>query len=282
MSANSKISWTDSTWNPVVGCTKVSAGCKHCYAKELHDLRYRARLAGKKMPEQYALPFESVQLIQDRLGMPFHWRAPRRIFVNSVSDLFHEDVPFWFIDHVFNTIAHTPWHTYQILTKRAERMLAWCQKRDDPLPKNVWLVVSVEDQAAADLRIPYLVKTGAAVKGVSCEPLLGPVDLQLRGRNYGGSNEFVNWVICGGESGPNARPMYAGWARYLLHQCQEAEVPFYFKQWGEWCQVYQAQISKGEITGKAYHSWPDGSGSLRVGVARSGILLDGVEWREMP
>jgi len=280
MSAKSKISWTDATWNPVVGCTKISAGCKECYAKALHDLRYKARLAGKRLPMQYALPFETVQLMPERLDMPLHWRKGRRVFVNSMSDLFHPDVPFDFIDKVFWTIENAPQHTFQILTKRAAQMLVWCQQRGKPLPVNAWLGVTVENQEAADSQIPYLIKTGAAVKFLSCEPLLEKVDLQLRGRNYGGHNEFVTWVICGGESGPRARPMYAGWARYLLHQCQEAGVPFYFKQWGEWCQDLQPQIK--DATGKAFYRWPDGSGSLRVGVQKSGHLLDGDEWRQLP
>jgi protein gp37 len=280
MSGKTGIAWTDATWNPVVGCTKISLGCKNCYAKTLHDLRHQAYLAGKKIPAQYALPFETVQLMPSRLDMPSHWRAPRRIFVNSVSDLFHPDVPFWFIDQVFNVMEHTPRHTFQLLTKRGAQMLAWCQKRDDPLPVNVWLGVSVENQQTADEQIPYLVKTGAALKFVSCEPLLERVDLELRGRNYGIGNQFVDWVICGGESGANARPMYVGWVRNLLRQCEVSEVPFFFKQWGEWCQDKQPQIK--DATGKAFHYWPDGSGSLRVGVAKAGHLLDGEEYREWP
>lgn len=213
---DSSISWTDKTWNPVVGCNRVSPGCAHCYAKALHDMRHRAHLAGKQTAPQYALPFETVQLMPNRLDYPLHWRRPARIFVNSVSDLFHEDVPVEFLARVFDVMAcatltchghkwekHTDecWtgtpHTFQVLTKRPERMLKVlteelpeyvfnCWPGDSalsiamevawPLP-NVWLGTSVENQRWADERIPLLLRTPAAVRFLSCEPLLGPVDL---------------------------------------------------------------------------------------------------------
>jgi protein gp37 len=275
---STKISWTDETWNPVVGCTKISDGCRNCYAKALHDMRNQAYHAGKKLPAQYALPFETIQLMDDRLEMPLHWRAPRRVFVDSVSDLFHESVPFSFITRVFEVMGRASQHTFQVLTKRPERMLMWAKQRQEPIPANVWGGVSVENQAAADERIPLLVQAGFALNFVSCEPLLGHVDLQLRGRNYGIGDQYVSWVICGGESGPDARPMYVGWARSLQYQCKEAEVAFHFKQWGEWCHNSQTQMRG--LTGKEFYRWPDGSGSLRVGVARAGHWLDGAERRE--
>jgi protein gp37 len=199
------IEWTDATWNPVVGCRKVSEGCRHCYAKTLHDLRHAASKAGKRVPLQYARPFEDVQVMPDRLEDPHHWRKPRRVFVNSVSDLFHEDVPDDFLARVFGVMRSEPRHTFQVLTKRPARMLDFltrCRLCEHdwithdgtnptafggtgvivgdpgtwPLP-NVWLGVSVEDQQRADERIPHLLRTPAAVRFLSCEPLLGPVDL---------------------------------------------------------------------------------------------------------
>jgi len=206
MSDNTKIQWADASWNPITGCTKISAGCKYCYASELHDRRHRAVLNGAKLPGQYAKPFNQIQLHPDRLEMPLHWRKPRRIFVNSTSDLFHPDVPDYFIGMVFAVAALTPHHTYMILTKRPDRMVKiferssgefWGTVRvnlllkgyplsDDeraifPLP-NVWLGVSAEDQQMAYDRIPLLLQTPAAVRFVSCEPLLGPICLLYTSR----------------------------------------------------------------------------------------------------
>ena len=243
-------------------------------------MRHRAFLAGKKMPRQYQKPFNVVQLLDERMDQPLRWRQPRRIFVASTADLFHDEVPFSYITMAFEVMKQASWHTFQVLTKRPERMVTWSQQRHEPIPANVWGGVSVENQAAADERIPLLVQVGFAVKFVSCEPLLEKVDLQLLGRNYGRGDEFVNWVICGGESGANARPMYGGWARYLLHQCQDANVPFFFKQWGEWCPGNQPQIQN--AMGRKIHRWADGSCSMRVGKERAGELLDGEAWRELP
>jgi protein gp37 len=280
MSAKTGINYVDSTWNIVNGCTPKSAGCQNCWTRELHNMRHRAYLAGKKIPQQYAVPFETIQLMDERMDQPLHWRSPRRIFVASTADLFHDGVPFSYINRVFDVMGRASWHAFLVLTKRPERMLTWARERKGSIPANVWGGVSVENQRAADERIPLLVQVGFSVKFVSCEPLLGPVDLQLRGRNYGRDNEFVNWVICGGESGAGARPMYAGWPRALLHQCQDANVPFWFKQWGEWCQGNQPQIQN--MTGKKIHRWDDGSCSLWVGKQRAGELLDGEAWRELP
>jgi protein gp37 len=283
MSAKTGIAWTDSTWNPVVGCQKVSEGCRNCYALELHQLRHQAYQQGKKMPAQYQHPFGMVQMMPDRLEMPLHWKKPRKIFVNSVSDLFHPAVDFEFINRVFYTMDVANGHTYQVLTKRPERMLAWFEQAGrykTDFPRNVWMGVSVENQKAADERIPLLVQIPATVKFVSCEPLLGPVDLQLRGRNYGRGDELINWVIAGGESGTHARPMDVTWARYLRAQCQGADVPFFFKQWGEWVHTSQPQ-AQGKL-GKALHRWSDATFSLRVGTQAAGHVLDGLEWRQLP
>lgn len=250
MSAKTGIQWCDSTWNPVVGCTKVSQGCKLCYAKTLHDRRHKAHLAGKAVAPQYSKAFEVVQLKPERLGAPLSWREPRRVFVNSVSDLFHEDVPDWFIDQVFVVMALAQRHTFQILTKRADRMARYLRARDRveeiyaqwstvsgsapelpawPLP-NVWLGVSVENQQAADKRIPLLLHTPAAVRFLSCEPLLGRVNVleSIPLASAGG----LDWVIIGGESGKGARRFELNWAEFLIDQCRGAGVAVFMKQIG--------------------------------------------------
>jgi protein gp37 len=325
MNAATGISWTDRTWNPVVGCTKVSQGCKNCYAKTLHDRRHKAYKAGKlrKVP-QYAQPFETVQLINDRISLPLRWRKPARVFVNSLSDLFHDDVPDAFILDVFSTMAQASHHTFQVLTKRPERMLRWfteylpdaCSGERPaptwPLP-NVWLGVSVENQAAADQRISLLLETPAAVRFLSCEPLLGPVDLnKVLWRDLDISeipgwalndgvcegvtrSKAIDWVIVGGESGKNARPMHPDWARTLRDQCIAAGVPFHFKQSGEW---RENRIRAGGDLGgdmrrgvvRIVHG-PNGidghfrSGDVymrRVGTRQAGRELDGRTWDEFP
>lgn len=263
MSDKSHISWTDATWIPVTGCTRVSPGCDHCYAFQLHDQRHIAfkRCRWPTAPQQYHQPFSRVQLLEERLTQPLRWREPRRIFVTSMGDLFHEDVPDEFLDRVFAVMALTPQHTYQVLTKRPERMreylairrviigaafLALSGDTDDarlastpwPLP-NVWIGTSVEDQERADERIPELLATPAAVRFLSCEPLLGPVDLRLMSVEDGGGiigrqgiprAHFIHWIICGGESGPRFRPMETEWALSLKRQCDAAGVAFWAKQ----------------------------------------------------
>jgi protein gp37 len=294
------IQWTDETWNPTVGCDRISPGCAHCYAKDLHDKRHKAHLAGKAMAPQYAQPFETLQMIASRLDAPLHWRKPRKVFVNSVSDLFHEAVPDAFIDQVFAVMALAPQHTFQILTKRAERMrdylsadvwrervelALWDMHTDEttnalplsaPPLKNVWLGVSVENQHFADERIPLLLQTPAAVRFISAEPLLGPLDLNAvsclaqhrpkvfcgepwmsgpvgctlsalhPGHHHAGGTEWgehgaiiwprtndrLDWVIVGGESGKGARPCATEWIGSLVAQCQAAAVPVFVKQLG--------------------------------------------------
>lgn len=273
--SKSKIEWTDETWNPVTGCTKVSQGCKHCYAE-----REWARLsANPKATAYFGRSFGDVQCHPERLEQPLRWKRPRRIFVNSMSDLFHEDVPVDFIAQVFDAMARCPQHTFQILTKRAARMqfLMWSELDWKPLP-NVWIGVSVEDQSTADERIPLLLQTPAAVRWVSAEPLLGPVDLEfgeidiaLEKDGFGNSAILggIDWVVVGGESGPKARPMHPDWARSLRDQCAAVGVPFLFKQWGEWATGANGDYSQ--------HKWVDGSVSYRCGKKASGRLLDGVQ-----
>jgi protein gp37 len=214
MGDNSSIEWTDATWNPVTGCTKVSPGCKHCYAERL-----ARRLQAMGNP-RYRNAFE-MTLHPDQIELPLKWRQPRRIFVNSMSDLFHEDVPDAFIECVFETMRRASWHVFQILTKRAERLaematqLRW--------PRNVWQGVSTESEEYV-YRIKLLRQVPAAVRFVSVEPMLGRIKrLPLRG---------IHWVIVGGESGPNFRRINPDWVREIRDQCLTANVPFFFKQWG--------------------------------------------------
>ena len=219
MSTNSKIEWTDATWNPVRGCTKVSPGCKHCYAE-----RFAERFRGVE-----GHPFEQgfdLRLVPEKLGEPLRWSEPKMIFVNSMSDLFHPDVPDSFIMQVVETMLVARWHTYQVLTKRPERLkrLLNGSLREAAAEKHIWWGVSVENRKHGVSRIGDLQATPAAVRFLSVEPLLEDVGtLSLGG---------ISWVIVGGESGPGARPMAESWVISLQKQCKEAGVPFFFKQWG--------------------------------------------------
>jgi protein gp37 len=211
---SSSIEWTESTWNPLTGCTKVSPGCANCYAE-----RMALRLKAMGNPN-YANGF-SVTTHEDVLELPLRWRRPQTIFVNSMSDLFHEDVPEQFIFRVFDTMRRADWHCFQILTKRSNKLLD-LSPRLQWLP-NIWMGVSVEDQRHT-FRIDQLRETGASVKFLSLEPLLGPISsLNLEG---------IDWVIVGGESGPRSRQMKESWVTAIRNECQEAQVPFFFKQWG--------------------------------------------------
>ena len=234
MATNSPIEWTDATWNPVTGCSKISPGCKHCYAERMAK---RLKAMGQK---NYANGFE-LTLQPHMLQLPLKWRQPSQVFVNSMSDLFHDDVPVGFIKKVFDVMRRAHWHQYQVLTKRSERLrelapqLRWAPQ--------IWMGVSVENEDYLS-RIDDLRQTGAVVKFLSLEPLLGPLPrLNLRG---------IDWVIVGGESGPGARPMHPEWVREIRDCCLRADVPFFFKQWG---------------------------GPVK---SRTGRLLDGRTWDDMP
>ena len=236
MPDKSAIEWTDATWNPVTGCTKISPGCAHCYAETI-TLRFKR--GGPFLPGK-----TTINLHPDRLGQPAKWRTPRRIFVNSMSDLFHEEVPFEFVRQVFDAMAENPRHIYQVLTKRPERMLEYVEWTEyEHWPDQVWAGVSVENQRWADARIPLLRKVPCAVRFLSCEPLLKPIDLELDG---------IQWVIVGGESGLRARKMREEWALAIRNQCRKAGAAFFFKQWG-------GRTSK-----------------------TNGRLLQGEEWNEIP
>ena len=312
MSDKTGIEWTDATWNPVTGCTEVSPGCDHCYAKTFAE-RFRGTEG-----HYFERGFD-VQLRPDKLDQPLRWRRPRRIFVNSMSDLFHDSVPDEYIARVFAVMALAPQHTFQVLTKRHARMRSLVSHGlldmiDDPasdvrvkvpqwpLP-NVWLGVSAENQQWSDIRIPALLDTPAAVRFVSAEPLLGPIDLtpwigcphdsmtgvdqtpvsspkkrwrcdQCCASVLDGTvtNVGLHWVIAGGESGRGARPMHPDWARSLRDQCQAAGVAFLFKQWGEHAPETVALPLSSEPT----------IGMRRVGKKAAGRVLDGRTWDQYP
>jgi protein gp37 len=236
MADRSRIEWTDATWNPTTGCTRVSAGCEHCYAERLaHRLlshEYRKQLPVMDSPANRADPF-AVRLWPDRLLVPEGWTSPRRIFVNSMSDLFHKDIPEEFIRRCFEVMVRVDRHVYQVLTKRPARAARFVARNRDLfsgecLPSHIWIGTSVENQQVS-YRIRHLKEVAAKVRFLSCEPLLGPINLR---RELGRSGAGIHWVIVGGESGPGARPMNIAWVRRIRDACALTGVPFFFKQWG--------------------------------------------------
>jgi len=313
----SKIEWTDVTWNPIVGCTRVSEGCRHCYAERMAK---RLQAMGN---ENYADTVDKhgrwtgrVNLVPDALEKPLHWRKPRRIFVCSMSDLFHESVPDKFIAAIFSIMLQAQTHTFQVLTKRPKRMHEWISRCGDkdglgwithdatppqkafrgtgiivgnddnwPLP-NVHLGVSVENQATANERIPWLLQAPAAVHWISLEPMLGPVDLWdlITDRDR---VPIIDGVVVGGESGPGARPMHPDWVRSVRDQCQEAGVAFFFKQWGAWA-PYSPLWEETLCRRRLYQNVLDmgcGGGTVgmwRVGKKAAGRVLDRRTWGEWP
>lgn len=345
--AKTKIEWADWVWNVVDGCTKVSEGCRNCYAERIANRFWKDR------------KFTDVRIHEEKLGEPLRWKKPRRVFVNSMSDLFHKDVPFEFLDCFFAVMGRSQVHTFMVLTKRPARMLEYFQSENlyrrilnqafkldgkyisdehlgegisDPAKygfPNIWLGVSVETQKTADERIPLLLDTPAAVRFVSCEPLLAQVILHedwmphydptqhyaIDPPNY---RDKLGWVICGGESGPVARPMHPDWARGLRDACQRYQVPYFFKQWGEWAPGYpqygdtdsiirfedgehdceylardevcledtgrQAVIVEDEEVISSWQPRPDRNPwwMARVGKKAAGRELDGRTWDEVP
>lgn len=240
MSLQSSIEWTDSTWNPVRGCTKVSAGCKHCYAETFAE-RFRG-VSGHPYEEGF-----DVRLVPERLTDPLRWTKPRMIFVNSMSDLFHERVPDEYIVRVVDVMSLACWHTYQVLTKRAKRMhsLLNTKLRSAAQRSNIWWGVSVENRKHGVPRIPQLVDTPAKVRFLSIEPLLEDLgELELEG---------ISWVIVGGESGRRARPMRPEWVRSIRRQCRAKRIPFFFKQWGG----TNKRLSGRNLDGRTYDEYPD-------------------------
>lgn len=214
MATKSSIEWTEMTWNPVTGCTKISQGCKHCYAERM------AKRLTAMGSERYRNGF-NITLHPDLVDVPRRWRTPKVVFVNSMSDLFHDDIPLAYIQRVFATMKDCSHHTFQVLTKRGERLAELAPYL--PWPRNVWMGVSVEDSCVMD-RVKHLQSVPASVRFLSLEPLIGPLDsLPLEG---------IHWVILGGESGPGARPMRKEWVTSIFRQCRSGKVPFFFKQWG--------------------------------------------------
>ena len=325
---STSIEWTDETWNPVTGCTKVSAGCDHCYAETLAE-RFRGT------PGHYFENGFDVQLREHKLTEPLRWRKPRKVFVNSMSDLFHDAVPDDYIAQVFAVMGMARRHTFQVLTKRHARMRSLISSEDFqtrvgqfryrlgdneptagdlswgwPLP-NVHLLVSVENQQWAEIRIPALLDTPAAVRGISVEPMLGGIDLCIcmvpnrpgyenRACALHGDGQRLDWVIVGGESGRRARPMHPDWARSLRDQCVAAGVSFMFKQWGQWGlegETAHYLATDGTLYAPGDLVYPDGpryddalrAGHnrglhtvYRVGKGRAGRELDGRTWDEYP
>jgi protein gp37 len=301
-----KISWLNipgyipQTWNPIIGCSKISDGCRNCYAE-----RMAARLASMTSDH---LKYDEVincrdswngetLLVESALQKPLGWKKPRSIFVNSMGDLFHENTPDEWIDQVHYIMAKCPQHLFILLTKRAKRMAEYYSverclyetncgdyrpKASWPLP-NVWVGVTAENQAAADERIPHLLRTPAAVRFVSCEPMVGAVklvDVDEDGECYADylsedPASRLDWIICGGESGPEARAMNPEWARSLRDQCQAASVPFFFKQWG-------AGIPKGSDPRSCRQKWPFHNAGFNPRERNGGDILDGRQWHEFP
>lgn len=285
MAQKTDIEWTDNTWNPVRGCSRVSEGCRNCYAEIMAARFSGPGQWGEGLAEIVRKPDGAIDhrwtgklaaAPEHVLLAPLKWKKPRLVFVNSTSDLFHENVPDDLIDRVFAVMALTPHITYQVLTKRPERMLKYMQRRNPnghhpfldqaalmamtgawntpaldlrvvALP-NVWLGVSIEDQWTAEARLPYLKRTPAAVRFVSAEPLLSWLDLS-------DWLEVLDWVICGGESGPDARPIHPNWPRDLRDQCAAAKVPFFFKQWGEWLPFGQAGFTRWQAVPRTGSRW---------------------------
>lgn len=245
MTTKTAIEWTEQTWNPTTGCTKISPGCKHCYAEVM----------AKRLQAMGAHGYENgfaLSLMPERLEQPLTRKRPTTYFVNSMSDLFHEDIPFDFLDKIFDVIRRTPQHTYQILTKRANRLPAYFGEQ--PLPPNVWLGVSVENKKHGVPRIDHLRKVRAAVRFLSAEPLLedlGAIDLT-----------DIHWVIVGGESGPKARPMRAEWVETIRLQCEDQGALFFFKQWGGWGADGERRSKKHngrEFNGRTWDQMPTGA-----------------------
>jgi protein gp37 len=232
--AQSSIEWTEMTWNPTTGCDKISAGCKYCYAEVM------ARRLQAMGIEKYKDGFE-LRLHEDALQIPYEWKKPKVVFVNSMSDLFHKDVPLSFIQKIFDVMKDTPMHTYQVLTKRAERLYEIHHKLN--WTTNIWMGVSVENDKVKD-RIDFLRETNAKVKFLSCEPLIGPLtNLNL---------ERIQWTIVGGESGRKARPMKESWVWDIRQQCADQGVAFFFKQWGG---VNKKKTGR-ELGGRTYDEMP--------------------------
>lgn len=280
MGDNTGIEWTDATWSPIRGCSRVSAGCTNCYAE-----RVAARFSGPGQPYEGLAQMTAkgpawtgdVSLVPHMLDQPARWKRPRRIFVNSMSDLFHENVQDAWVESIVQAMADAPQHRFQVLTKRPGRMAAWLHRNQDEGHRNlrhVWWGTSVEDQRVATERLGALAGVPSPNRWVSAEPLIGPLDLaRWLWADQPGAWPRLNliaWVVAGGESGPGARPMQVAWARGLRDQCVASGVPFLFKQWGEWAPADPVAAECGA------------QGLVRIGKRKAGRLLDGRAWDEYP
>jgi len=241
MAQNTEIEWTDVTWNPTTGCTKISSGCLNCYAE-----RFAERFRGVQ-----GHPYESgfdLMLRPERLGQPLAWKSPKMIFVNSMSDLFHKGVPSEFVDQVFDTMEQATWHVFQVLTKRSSRLRNYINRRytEHPAPAHIWLGVSIEDGSKKS-RALHLRETNASIRFLSIEPLIGPIGrIDLSG---------ISWVIVGGESGPSHRPVKAEWVREVRDQCLRSDIAFFFKQWGG----YRPKSGGRILDGAEWNQYPSDS-----------------------
>jgi protein gp37 len=249
--------WWDVSWNPLCGCTSVSESCLNCYARRLHNQRHKAFTEEKRVPIQYAVPFEKVQLIPDRLDDPLRWKKPRIVFVNSMGDLFHKDVPDEFILKVWNTMMLAPRHTFIVCTKRAQRMRDFLAPM--PFLSNVWLGVTAENQERYEERYPLLGRTPAAQRFISFEPLLGPINWLVPhtvSRIAQNPLPWPDWCIVGGESGPGARIMLPEWAQGLRDDCIRNETPYWFKQWGNALLPPYGSAAPDFLDGRQWHERP--------------------------
>ncbi len=297
-----KIEWTNRTWNPIIGCSKCSPGCDNCYAEKmakrivLMNRNNETRDNYLSALNQYLNWNNHAVFCRNIINKPFRWKKPSMIFVCSMGDLFHESVPFGSIRTVFNVIYDNPHHTFQILTKRPERMAEFFNWLYQPVTfPNLWLGVTAENQEQADKRIPILLQIPAAIRFVSVEPMLGPVDvMKYLVAPAGGTPEeteiyhdWIDWIICGGETGPKARPMHPDWVRSLRDQCRVTGIPFFFKSWGEWLNSYDFGANLSKLYSKKkklplYFNFPDATGMNKVGKKLAGHLLDGVEYHQFP
>lgn len=305
MADNTGIEWTEASWNPVRGCSRIKPECVHCYA-EVQAARIQRMDRGRGIPVGQG-SYDGllanggqwngkITMVPDLLDQPLRWKRPRRIFVNSMSDLFHENVDDYFIRQVFDVMAQAKQHTFQILTKRPERMRDLLTLWDrvgitgdhfhgHPLP-NVWLGVSAGTQESADEFVPLLLNTPAVVRWISAEPLLGFLDInRFMWLSQASRKPLINWLVAGGESGNGARPMHPQWARALRDQCKAAGVPYFFKQWGEWVPVVEPASPENSDVATFFGRglrFDDGQWMNRVGKRKADRLLDGREWNEYP
>ena len=296
-----KIEWAEETWNPIIGCSKVSPGCNNCYAERMAvrlahmeiwrkpDVNSEYYYPNVIVPQKGSGWNGNTRFVEPALHKPLKWKKPKTIFICSMGDLFHESVQFEWISKVFSITQKCKHHTFLVLTKRPERMLEYFIHMGIKYPYlNVWLGVTAENKEQADKRIPILLQIPAAKRFVSIEPMLSKIDISeyLKVINESGFNDYggpfsgrdkLDWVICGGESGPGARPVHPDWVRSIRDQCRAVDTPFMFKQWGEW---HETDLDPNPP--KQRHLWPGGKLMARYGKKAAGRELDGQIWNQTP